>query len=186
VPSYSDRTAYPTWFHEGTATYLAADPHSGLSKGYQEYQELFFYLAQRFGIRDLQTFYSDVFSGSDVKTALEDVFEITGTEQLLTRSSRWHHTKEVVKSGLWIAALAIVIAAFRGADSPYVGALQVLTGIAIAIAVATGIAEHLFGLRGPGAVLAAKLCFGSGAVVVAVKGLRRIQRHRILKTDAVR
>ena len=44
VPSYSDRSAYPTWFHEGTATYLAADPHSGLSETYQEFQELFFFL----------------------------------------------------------------------------------------------------------------------------------------------
>ena len=179
VPAYSDRNAYPTWFHEGTATYLAADPHSGLSKGYQEFQELFFYLAQRYGVRALQMFYADVFSGSDVKTALADVFEISGSEQLFARSSRWHRTKEVVKTGLWIAALAIVIAAFRGADRPYIGGLQVLIGVSIAIAVATGLAEHLFGLRGPGVVLAAKLCFGLGAVVVGVKGFRRILRHRV-------
>jgi len=178
VPSYSDRTAYPTWFHEGTATYLAADPHSGLSKGYREYQGLFFYLAQRYGIPKLQTFYSDVFSGKNVSTALSRVFDISGTEQLFARSSRWHHTREVVKSGLWIAALAIVIAAFRGADRPYIGALQVLIGFALALATATGLAEHLFGLRGQGVVLAAKLCFGFGAMVVVVKGLRRILRHR--------
>jgi len=177
VPTYSDRTAYPTWFHEGTATYLAADPHSALSKSYQEFQELFFYLAQRYGVRALQMFYADVFSGNDVKTALAEVFEISGSEQLFARSSRWHRAKEVVKSGLWIVALAIVIAAFRGADRPYIGGLQVLIGVALAIAVATGIAEHLFGLRGPGVVLTAKLCFGLGAVVVGVKGFRRILRH---------
>ena len=184
VPSYSDHTAYPTWFHEGTATYLAADPHSGLSKGYQEFQELFFYLAQRYGVRALQMFYADVFSGNDVKTALEDVFEISGAEQLFARSSRWHRAKEVVKTGLWIAALAIVIAAFRGADRPYIGGLQVLIGVALAMAVATGIAEHLFGLRGPGVVLAAKLCFGLGAVVVGIKGFRRILRHRVRQTSS--
>jgi hypothetical protein len=33
-------------------------------------------------------------------------------------------------------------------------------------------------------VVAAKLCFGLGAVVVAVKGFRRIQRHRILETSS--
>jgi len=179
VPAYSDRVAYPTWFHEGTATYLSADPHSGLSKGYQEYQELFFYLAQRYGIRDLQMFYAEIFSGSDVKSALADAFEISGTEQLFARSSRWHHAKEVVKTGLWIAALAIVIAAFRGADRPYIGALQVLIAAAFALAIATGLAEHLFGLRGPGVVLTAKLCFGFCAVVVGVKGFRRILRHRL-------
>ena len=178
VPSYSDRTAYPTWFHEGTATYLAADPHSGLSKGYQEYQQLFFYLAQRYGIRDLQMFYTEVLSGSDVRSALGDVFEISGTEQLFARSSRWHHAKEVVKTGLWIAALVIVIAAFRGADRPYIGALQLLIAVALALAIATGLAEHLFGLRGPGVVLVAKLCFGFFAVVVGIKGFRRILRHR--------
>ena len=178
VPIYSDRKAYPTWFHEGTATYLAADPHSGLSKGYQDYQELFFYLAQRYGIRELQTFYADVFSGNDVKTALAEVFEISGAEQLFARSSRWHRAKEVVKTALWIAALAIVIAAFRSTDRPYIGALQVLIGVALLLATATGLAEHLFGLRGPGVVLIVKLCFGFGAVFVAVKGFRRVLRHR--------
>jgi hypothetical protein len=184
VPTYSDRTAYPTWFHEGTATYLAADPSSGLSKGYQEYQELFFYLAQRYGIRDLQMFYAEVFSGNNVTTALADVFEISGAEQLFSHSGRWHRAKEVVKTGLWIAALAIVIAAFRGADRPYIGALQVLIAVALALATATGLAEHLFGLKGPGFVLATKLCFGLGAVVVGVRGFRRIQRHRVGQTSS--
>jgi len=183
VPSYSDRTAYPTWFHEGTATYLAADPHSGLSKGYREYQELFFYLAQRFGIYDLQTFYSGVFSGSDVNSALADVYEISGTEQLFARSARWHHAKEVVKTGLWIAALAIVIAAFRGSDRPYIGILLLLIGVSIALATASGLAEHLFGLRGPGVVLTAKLCLGFCAVAVGIKGFRRILRHRTAQIE---
>jgi len=183
VSSYSDRTAYPTWFHEGTATYLAADPHSGLSKGYQVYQELFFYLAQRYGMRDLQSFFAGVFSGSDVNSALLEAFAISGSEQLFARSARWHRAKEAVKTGLWVAALAIVIAAFRGADRPYIGALQVLTGVALALAVATGLAEHLFGLKGPGVVLAAKLCFGFCAIVVGAKGLRRILRHRTGQTS---
>jgi len=177
VPVYSDRTAYPTWFHEGTATYLAADPHSGLSQTYQEFQELFFYLAQRHGIRQLQAFYADVLGGSDVKSALVDVYAISGTEQLFARSGRWHRAKGVVKTGLWIAALAIVIAAFRGTDRPYIGGLQVLAALALGLAVATGLAEHVYGLRGPGVVLAAKLGLGLVAVFVGVKGVRRIQRH---------
>jgi hypothetical protein len=177
VPAYSDRTAYPTWFHEGIATYLAADPHSGLSKGYQEFQELFFYLAQRHGVRKLQTFFAGVLGGSDVKSALVDVYAISGTEQLFARSGRWHRVKEVVKTGLWIAVLAIVISAFRGADRPYIGGLQVLAALAIGFAVATGLAEHLWGLRGPAVVLAAKLGFGLVAVVIGLKGVRRIRRY---------
>jgi hypothetical protein len=177
VPAYSDRTAYPTWFHEGTATYLAADPHSGLSKGYQEFQELFFYLAQRHGVRKLQTFFTRILGGSDVKSALVDVYAISGTEQLFARSGRWHRVKEVVKTGLWIAVLAIVISAFRGADRPYIGGLQLLAALAIGLAVATGLAEHLWGLRGPAVVLAAKLGFGLVAVVIGLNGVRRIRRY---------
>ena len=177
VPGYSDRTACPTWFHEGTATYLAADPRSGLSKGYQEFQGLFFYLVQRHGVRKLQTFYADVLGGSDVQSALVEVYAISGTEQLFARSGRWHRVKDVVKTGLWIAALAIVMAAFRGSDRPYIGGLQVLAALALGLAIATGLAEHLYGLRGPGVVLAAKLGIGLVAAVVGVKGVRRIQRY---------
>jgi len=177
VPAYSDRTAYPTWFHEGTATYLAADPRSGLSKGYQKFQSLFFYLVQRHGVRKLQTFYADVLGGSDVQSALVKVYAISGTEQLFARSGRWHRVKDVVKTGLWIAALAIVIAAFRGSDRPYIGGLQVLVALALGLAIATGLTEHLYGLRGPGVVLAAKLGIGLVAAVVGVKGVRRIQRY---------
>jgi hypothetical protein len=178
VPAYSDRTAYPTWFHEGTATYLAADPHSGLSEGYQEFQELFFYLVQRHGVRKLQTFYTKILGGRDVKSVLADVYEITGNEQLFARSGRWHRANDVVKSGLWIAALLIIIAAFGGADRPHLGGLQVLAALAFCYAVATGLAEHLYGLRGPGLVLAAKIGIGLIAVVIGFMGIRRIHRHR--------
>jgi hypothetical protein len=178
VPAYSDRTAYPTWFHEGTATYLAADPHSGLSEGYQEFQELFFYLVQRHGVRKLQTFYTEILGGRSVKSVLADVYEITGTEQLFVRSGRWHRANDLVKSGLWIVALVIIIAAFSGADRPYIGGLQVLAALALGYAVATGLAEHLYGLRGPGLVLAAKIGIGLIAVVIGFMGIRRIHRHR--------
>jgi hypothetical protein len=177
VPVYTDRGAYPTWFHEGTATYLAADPHSGLSKDYQEYQELFFYLVQRHGVRKLQTFYALLFGGSDVSSALSEVYAIAGTEQLFARSGRWHHAKELIKTVFWIAALAMVVAAFRGSDRPHIGGLQMLAALALALAAATGLAEHLCGLRGPEAVLAAKLAFGLLAVVFGYLGARRIRRH---------
>ena len=83
VPAYSDRTRYPTWFHEGTATYLSGDPHSGLSARYQEYQDLFFYLVQRHGVGKLGDFYSTVFGGSDVAGALNGVYTISGSRRSL-------------------------------------------------------------------------------------------------------
>ncbi len=182
VPAYSDRIAYPTWFHEGTATYLAADPQSGLSRGYREFQNLFFYLVQRHGVSDLQNFYAEIFNGNDVFSALADVYGIDGTDQLFARSGRWHRTKDVVKTGLWIAAIAIVLSAFRGADRPYIGGLQLLVGLSVGLAAATGFAEHLYGLRGPGVVLAAKVGFLVAAAAIGGLGLRRILRHRNLKS----
>jgi hypothetical protein len=114
-----------------------------------------------------------------VESALSDIYAISGTEQLFANSSRWHSVKELIKTGFWVVALAIVIAAFRGSDHPHIGALQVLTALAIGFAIATGIAEHLYGLRGPGAVLVAKLAFGVIALVIGGLGLRRIHRHRL-------
>jgi hypothetical protein len=113
-----------------------------------------------------------------VESALSEVYAISGAEQLFARSGRWHRTKETVKTGFWVAALAIVIAAFRGSDRPHIGALQVLAALAIGFAIATGLAEHLYGLRGSGAVLAAKIAFGLLALVVGSLGIRRIHRHR--------
>jgi lysylphosphatidylglycerol synthetase-like protein (DUF2156 family) len=178
VPAYSNRTRYPTWFHEGTATYLSADPRSGLSKGYQEYQGMFFYLAQRHGIRRLQEFYSAVFGGQDVQTALDTVYSISGTDQLVALSGRWHRGKEAAKTVIWVAALVIVFGALRGRDRPYIGALQLLIAAAVMLAAITGLAEHLYGLRGPTVVLVAKLAMAGAAVCLGYFGTRRINRYR--------
>jgi hypothetical protein len=178
APSYSDRSAYPTWFHEGTATYLAADPHSGLSPGYQRYQETFFYLVQRYGVRKLQRFFSDIFGGSDVRSALESTYAISDSDQLFARSARWHRAKEFGKTGFWIAVLFIVAAALRGGDRPYIGALQLVICCALVLAVATGMAEHIFGLRGPRVVLLVKVAVVLAAVAIGSRGVRRIIRHR--------
>lgn len=178
VPAYSERSAYPTWFHEGTATYLAADPHAGLSAGYKEFQEAFFYLAQRHGIGRLQRFYAAVLGGSDVRSALAEVYGIADSKQLFAASARWHRAKDTAKTAFWAVALMIIVAAFRGGERPYIGGLQLLAGFALALAVATGLAEHLYGLRGPGAVLAAKLGFGLAALALIGLGVRRVRRHR--------
>ncbi len=178
VPRYSNRSAYPTWFHEGTATYLASDPHAGLSSGYQEYQEAFFYLAQRYGIPTLQRFYANVLGGSDVGTALSETYAIADATRLFTESRRWHRVKELIKTALWIIGLLVVMAAFRGTNRPYIGALQVLAAVALGLAVATGLAEHLYGLRGPSVVMVAKIGTVLIALVIGSMGVRRIRRFR--------
>ena len=182
VPRYSNRSAYPTWFHEGTATYLAADPHAGLSAGYQEYQEHFFYLVRRYGVAKLQQFYAGVLGGSDVGAALSEIYDIADSQQLFVQSGRWHRTPERVKTALWIVGLAVIIAAFKGVDGPYVGALQLIGAIALGLALATGLAEYLYGLRGPGVVMAAKIAISLVAVGLAAMGVRRVRRFRAKAT----
>ncbi|MEE4273873.1 MAG: hypothetical protein V2I67_19505 [Thermoanaerobaculales bacterium] len=176
-PSYSDRTATPSWFHEGTATYLAADPHAGLSELYKQYQNLFFFLVQRYGVADLQSFYREVLGGRPVSAALDSVYGISGRSELFQRSARWHRIGDRAKTVFWIAAIVIVLAAFRGSDRPTIGYLLVLAAAALGMATATGLAEHLYGLRGATVVLAAKLGFALVAAVLAVLGIRRVRRH---------
>jgi hypothetical protein len=177
VPRYSDRGAVPTWFHEGSATYLAADPRGGLSERYREYQGLFFYLVQRFGVPDLQAFFAEVLGGSSVSSALAAVYEIPDGEQLFARSARWHLLIDRAKTALWIVVLVVAVGAFRSPDRPYIGGLLMLVGVTLGAAVATGLAEQLFGLRGPAAVLVAKLVFTCSAVVLMVFGVRRVVGH---------
>lgn len=176
VPDYSNRTAYPTWFHEGTATYLAADPHAGLSEHYKEYQDLFFFLVQRYGVTDLQALYGRVLGGSPVASALEEVYAIEGRSELFRRSARWHRSKDQAKTVLWIVAMVVVIAAFRGADRPTIGYLLILAGVVVGLATATGLAEHLYGLRGSGVVGAAKVGFIVAAAALTLLGVGRVRR----------
>jgi hypothetical protein len=61
---------------------------------------------------------------------------------------------------------------------PLVGSLQVLVAFAIILAVATGLADHIYGLRGREVVLAAEIAAGALAVVVGAIGIRRIVRQR--------
>jgi hypothetical protein len=178
VPRYSDRTAYPTWFHEGTATYLAADPHSGLSASYRVYQDLFFYLVQRYGVGRLQRFYGEVLGGRSVSSVLGETYGLTGSDELFSRSARWHRLKDLVKTGFWVVVLVVVAAAFRGPDAPYIGILQLLAAVALGLAVATGLAEHLYGLNGPAVVVGVKIGLAIATAALATLGIRRIVRHR--------
>jgi hypothetical protein len=177
-PGYSDRRKIPRWFHEGSATYLAADPHAGLSESYREFQNVFFFLVQRHGVRNLQAFFTAVLSGGRVDDALERVYRLSGSEELFDRSRRWHRATEIVKNALWIVALIIVIAAFKGADLPYIGGLLLLGAVAILLGVAGGLAEQLYGLRGPGVVIGVKVTLMGLAVIAGLAGFRKTRHHR--------
>ena len=116
--------------------------------------------------------------GDDVRTALSQVYALAGFEQLVHRAQRWHRAKSLLKTGFWLAALAIVIVALRGSRLPVIGSLQVLLALAVVVAVTTGIAEHLYGLAGSTAVLVAKLVLCLVAATIGLHGVIRIRRHR--------
>jgi hypothetical protein len=142
------------------------------------YQEAFFFLAQRYGISSLQQFFGGVLDRRSVGAMLEEVYGISDSDELFTRSSRWHRLKESGKTALWVVGLLIVVLAFRGVDLPVIGGLQLLAAVALVLGIATGLAEHIYGLRGPGVVMAAKVGLGLAAVALSVLGVRRIRRHR--------
>ena len=50
--------------------------------------------------------------------------------------------------------------------------------LALALAIATGLAEHVSGHRGPTVVLLVKAGFGLMAAALAATGVRRVWRHR--------
>lgn len=178
LPSYTNRSLFPVWFHEGTATYLAGDPHSGLSARYQTYQNAFFYLVQRFGVTSMRRFFESVFGGADVATSLDEVFEIESSGELFLRAGRWHAWKRRAVALFWVVGFTIVAAAFRGYNVPVIGALMLVAAASIIVSVLTGLAQHLVGLSGPGAVLAVQLGLISIALALAVRGALRIRRVR--------
>ncbi|MCD4748509.1 MAG: hypothetical protein K8R59_03970 [Thermoanaerobaculales bacterium] len=178
VPAYSNRSRLPTWFHEGTATYLSGDPHAGLSTRYQQYQNLFFYLVQRHGVAGLRSFYTAIFEGNDVATALKSVYRMDSAEQLYEQAGRRHRLVNSLRIAFWVVGLVIVAAAFRGINLPVLGALLVLLAVALATSLVFGLAEHLQGLNGATAVLAAKGVITLLAVTAGAAGLARIRNHR--------
>jgi hypothetical protein len=178
TPAFADRTAVPTWFHEGTATYLSGDPTAGLSVRYQEYQRAFFYLAERRGIRRLGDLYRTVLGGSGVSRALRDIYGIEGSDALFVASGRWHRLRETTMSVFWLSVLVVLVTAFRSERLPVLAALRLLVGLGLVLAIAGGVAERLWGLHGPQAVLAAEAVMGVVAAIATITGVASLRRNR--------
>jgi hypothetical protein len=178
VPFFADRKAVPTWFHEGTATYLSGDPAASLSVRYQEYQRAFFYLAERRGIPRLIELYRSVLGGARVSRALRDVYGIDGADALFTASARWHRLRESVTTLFWLAVLVVLIVAFRSDRLPVLAALRLLAGAGLVLATAGGLAERLWGLHGPTVVLVGEAGLVVAAGVALITGVIALRRHR--------
>jgi hypothetical protein len=183
LPLYSDRRRYPVWFHEGTATYLAGDPHAGLSVTYQEYQNLFFYLAERFGVRQLAELWSEARTRGETVAALEAVYGIGSHHELSRRSIAWHERKQVVRAGVWIVLGGIVLLALFGARIPLKGSLLLVLAAVSAYGTVSGFAERVSGLAGPTAVLGHKLVLVALAIALATAGVLAVRRYYCAPED---
>ena len=177
VPHYSDSRRFPTWFHEGTATYLAGDPHAGLSLAYQEYQNLFFYLAERFGVRRLGEFWTVTRSHGQVAEALESVYGIGSHHELADRTITWHQRKQLVRSAVWIVLGGIVLLAVLGVKLPLKGSILLVLAATCGYGTVGGFAERVSGLGGPLAVQLHKLVLAGLAVALAVAGVLAVRAY---------
>ncbi len=175
-PRYRDRERYPRWFLEGSASFLAADPHAGLSRRYQGYQNLFFYLAERHGVADLQAFFGRILAGESVRESLEATYGIRGSSDLRDRRERWHGRKELVSTVLAISLLVVVLTAFASRRLPIFGSLQLWLAVTLAYSTFSGFCEYTLALHGATAVVVQQAIFGTGALFLAFRGLRSVRR----------
>ncbi len=176
VPRYRDREHYPDWFLEGSASFLAGDPHEGLSDSYKEYQNLFFYLVERHGVDTLGAFFEHILAGSTVRESLEKTYGIRSQRDLRTRQGRWHGLKEIISSMLALGLLIVVLAAFASNRLPIFGSLQLWLAITLAYATFSGFCAYTQALNGATAVVGQQAVFGALALLFGTKGLRSVRR----------
>ncbi len=179
-PIYGDRQRYPNWFLEGSASFLAADPHEGLSEQYQRYQNIFFYLVERHGVDALRVFYERALAGATARESLAGVYGIPNSQELRARAERWHDIKGLVRTVLVLALLILVLAAFASRRLPIFGSLQVWLAVVLAYSTFSGFCQTTQALNGATAVVAQQALLGAGAAILAVRGLRSVRRsfHR--------
>ncbi len=175
-PRYRDRDRYPTWFLEGSAAFLAADPHSGLSERYKRYQNLFFYLSERHGVTALHAFFERILAGASARESLEATYGILGSSDLRQRQERWRGRKDAVSGLLTVALLAVVVGALALKRLPVFGSLQLWLAVTLAYGTFSGFCESLQALNGATAVVIQQLVLGAGALLLGVRGLRSVGR----------
>ncbi len=176
-PRYRDRDRYPRWFLEGSATFLAADPHEGLSERYQGYQKLFFYLVERHGAATLASFYQRILAGASVRQSLEQTYGIAGRQELRQRQERWHGAKDAVSTVLVLSLLVVVLAAFASRRLPIFGSLQLWLATVLAYSTFSGFCALTQALNGATAVIVQQAALGAGAVYLGARGLRSVRRQ---------
>ncbi|MEM7587286.1 MAG: hypothetical protein AAF560_28120 [Acidobacteriota bacterium] len=175
-PRYRNRERYPTWFHEGSAAFLAADPHAGLSDAYKRYQNLFFYLVEAHGVEPLRDFYERILEGATVRESLQSTYGIESAKDLREREARWRLRQEAVGAVLAIALLAVVVLSLTARLIPVFGSLQLWLAATLGYHTFSGFCERTQALNGPEAVLGQQIALAILAVYLAFRGIRSIRR----------
>ncbi len=174
-PIYGDRQRYPQWFLEGSASFLAADPHTSLSERYQRYQKLFFYLVERHGVDALRSFFEHALAGATAQESLKQVYGIPGSQELRARAERWHGVKDLVRTVLVLALLIVVLWAFASRRLPIFGCLQTWLAVTLAYSTFSGFCESTQALNGATAVAVQQAVFGAGAAFLGIRGVRSLR-----------
>ncbi|MEM7354254.1 MAG: hypothetical protein AAF657_25845, partial [Acidobacteriota bacterium] len=180
-PRYRDRQLYPTWFLEGSAAFLAADPHAGLSEDYKDYQNLFFYLVESKGVEALRAFFEHILSGATVSEGLEKTYGIEGASSLRQKEASWRSRKQAVGSVLAIALLLVVVLSLTSHRIPVFGSLQLWLAVTLAYSAFSGFCEKTQALNGANAVRTQQVILVAVAAYLTYRGIRSVRRNRRAK-----
>ncbi len=180
-PRYRDRQQYPTWFLEGSAAFLAADPHAGLSEDYKGYQNLFFYLVESHGVEPLRAFFEHILSGATVGESLETTYGIEGASDLRQKEASWRNRQEAVGAVLAITLLLVVVLSLTAHVIPVFGSLQLWLAVTLAYSAFSGFCEKTQALNGANAVRVQQVILVAVAAYLAFRGIRSVRRSRRAK-----
>ena len=180
-PRYRDRERHPTWFLEGSAAFLAGDPHAGLSERYKGYQNLFFYLVESHGVTALHDFFARILEGASVRESLATTYGIQDSRDLRQRQERWQSRQQAVSTVLAIALLLVVVLTLAARWLPVFGSLQLWLAATLTNGAFSGFCENTQALNGAAAVRVQQAILVAIALFLAVRGVRSIRRSRRAK-----
>lgn len=178
-PAYLTRTANPTWFAEGAATFLGDNPRAMLSLEYRHFQDQFVFLAGRYGVARMARFFRDALADKDVEKALARNFGLADAEALAAATERWSRLRTNLGLALTMAFIALLILSFGRRRFPTRAVLWLLICVAAVGWVLLGYAEDFQAARGgPVAVMAFKVLAFALAAAAAWRAWRSLHAFR--------
>jgi hypothetical protein len=174
---YSDGARVPLWFHEGVATWAAADAESVLSREYQDYLRAFVYLAERHGLPAFSKFVARVVADRQPASAvMRSQFGLSSWEELTAAANRWRGWRGNVAVAFTLAFLLCIVQELRRREFPFQASVTIILGVFCLYHLAAGTAVGVFGVDGLVAVRFSETALGALGVWVTYRGVRRLAR----------